>query len=454
MRLVANSVNGIYLASLLKGIDRKQLAAIDAAVAYATNMDELAALAKQTNVPFVLYTLIDADFPSASIVQKFLDADVHWQLLVTRDYFHAKVLWFRGVGAYVGSANLTQQAWWQNIECGVWLDEDELEEQGLDDQLQDFFSELGSSGRFVAATREHLDAVRSLARISKPVEDAKKNLQNATAQLLAGVPGATPPARVGTHEADAAMRGFISEWESTLTILRKLSAKVEAATWPAWVDKNVPPSIVQDQATEYWWHTHIRRNGEEPAETMMMQYHECNRAAPAAAVEQLFAEWSDFDASKDWNWFLNKAPVETRALLQREAIPNLNEDQLTTIIFNTHAAREHARQALKSDLGDIEEKSSQEERCRLLARFWLQQRPAPNRGVREMLDFVIWGDAVDSRIAARLWKAAHDPAWHIRRLGLSILGELVGYARPTEYPPRNHRVSKTLVALGFTGITV
>lgn len=37
--------------------------------------------------------------------------------------------------AMSGSANLTQQAWWQNIECGLWLTEDELEEQGLDDAL-------------------------------------------------------------------------------------------------------------------------------------------------------------------------------------------------------------------------------------------------------------------------------------------------------------------------------
>jgi hypothetical protein len=186
----------------------------------------------------------------------------------------------------------------------------------------------------------------------------------------------------------------------------------------------------------------------------MMRYHEQNRTAPDAAVEALFVEWKGFEASDNWGEFLNVAPVETRELLRRESIAALDVEGLTKIIFNTHAAREHARQALKSDLGDEGAASSQEERCRLLAEFWLRAKPAPNRGIREVLDFVIWGDEVDPRAAARLWKAVHNPAWKIRRLGQSILGELIGYARPERYPPRNHRVSKTLVALGFTGISV
>ena len=55
--------------------------------------------------------------------------------------------------------------------------------------------------------------------------------------------------------------------------------------------------------------------------------------------------------------------------------------------------------------------------------------------------------------AERLWIAANDSEWKIPRMGPHILGELIGYARPEEYPPRNNRVSKTLYALGFESIT-
>lgn len=454
MRLIANGVNNEHLTKVLEQVDRKQLEAIDAAVAYATNIDELARLAQQTNVPFSLYTVLNEDFPNPGVMQKFLGAAVHWQLFVTRDYFHAKVLWLRGVGAYIGSANLTDKAWWQNIECGLWLDEEELEQQGLYDQLQHFFSHLGASGRFAAATTEHLESVRQLARGSGKVSAATKELQALADKLLLGVPGSEPPLRTPQSGDEAAMRNFIKEWEDTLTILRKMSKRAETAQWPAWVDKSMPPSIVQDQATEYWWNSHVRRLHDVPSETSMARFHELHRKAPDAVVEQVFAEWSHAEASPDWVHFVNQGPKIAQALLAKEAIATLDEEKLTRLILNTHAARDHARQARKSDLGDLGAKSSLEERCRLLAAFWSKQKPAPNRGVREVLHYVIWGDAIEPNIAARLWRATHDHEWKISRLGLSILGELIGYARPSQYPPRNSRVSRTLKALGFAGIKV
>ncbi|AOL21746.1 hypothetical protein BGK55_16220 [Xanthomonas citri pv. malvacearum] len=63
----------------------------------------------------------------------------------------------------------------------------------------------------------------------------------------------------------------------------------------------------------------------------------------------------------------------------------------------------------------------------------------------EVLDFVIWGNG---DVAERIWLASHDPAYKLAHIGTSILGEVVGWARPTDYPPRNSRTSKALRALG------
>lgn len=41
---------------------------------------------------------------------------------------HAKVIWWRGYGVYVGSANLTSAAWYNNIEAGVFFSESEIAE--------------------------------------------------------------------------------------------------------------------------------------------------------------------------------------------------------------------------------------------------------------------------------------------------------------------------------------
>jgi hypothetical protein len=195
----------------------------------------------------------------------------------------------------------------------------------------------------------------------------------------------------------------------------------------------------------------VRRN-EAPVAITSKRYHEVHRADPNAAIESLFAEWRNLQPDEDWSRFLNTAPRENLKLLSRNSLKTLSLDDLTKVVFNTHSAREHARQARKSDLGDENIVSTQDERCRLLAQFWLRQRTTKNRGVHEVLDYVIWGDDVNPSVASRLWQAIHDPAWKIRRLGISILGELIGNARPERYPPRNGRVSKTLHALGFDGV--
>jgi hypothetical protein len=94
-----------------------------------------------------------------------------------------------------------------------------------------------------------------------------------------------------------------------------------------------------------------------------------------------------------------------------------------------------------------------EERCELYAKTLLQTVSEGGKGVRDVLDFVLWGDVAIADPAQRIWTAISTPEWYIPHIGVNSLGELMGYARPMEYPPRNGRVSKTLYALGYDGIT-
>jgi hypothetical protein len=49
----------------------------------------------------------------------------------------------------------------------------------------------------------------------------------------------------------------------------------------------------------------------------------------------------------------------------------------------------------------------------------------------------------------RLWDATSAGEWRIEHLGMSALGEMVGWAAPESFPPRNNRTSKSLRSLGF-----
>ncbi|MGP0718940.1 phospholipase D-like domain-containing protein, partial [Escherichia coli] len=58
------------------------------------------------------------------------------------DCLHSKVIWWKGYGAYIGSANLTDRAWNMNIEPGVFYTESDLYNSDLISRLEDFFDNL------------------------------------------------------------------------------------------------------------------------------------------------------------------------------------------------------------------------------------------------------------------------------------------------------------------------
>ena len=75
-----------------------------------------------------------------------------------------------------------------------------------------------------------------------------------------------------------------------------------------------------------------------------------------------------------------------------------------------------------------------------------RQRSREGKTVLDLLNYVVWGNG---SVAARLWNAIRSDQWAIPHIGLSSLGEVVGWARPDEFPPRNMRTSKGLRALGY-----
>lgn len=67
----------------------------------------------------------------------------------------------------------------------------------------------------------------------------------------------------------------------------------------------------------------------------------------------------------------------------------------------------------------------------------------------DLLNHVLYGGNT-AEVPLRLWEGLSDPKWKIDHLGRSALGELVGWALPDIYPPRNSRTSKALRSLGHS----
>ncbi|MCF8825480.1 hypothetical protein KIP45_05125 [Xanthomonas campestris pv. raphani] len=89
-----------------------------------------------------------------------LSANLSWRVVPT--HLHAKVIWWEGQGVYIGSANMTERAWNNNFEAGVFLPDDMLESFGLVPQLLTYFEGLRRHSE--PLRQEHLDAQKALEK--------------------------------------------------------------------------------------------------------------------------------------------------------------------------------------------------------------------------------------------------------------------------------------------------
>ncbi len=448
MELIANAVNGRFFAELLERARRSdRLEAIRAAVAYVSDKDSLVTLAKDKKVPLRIYALFDGEaWPTVPVLKYFsTKAPPSIQLFLTAKFYHPKIYWFEGVGAYIGSANLTDGGWVKNVESGMWFDANELDAQGLGDELRSMFDVI--AGRSVLVNGEHVKLAERLRVERAELDRLRRDFDAYVAQALAGLPGQHSPVdQTQRKEAGgAAKKAFLHEWDETLGLLQKLTAIAREKPGPAWVSPDAHPAIIQDQATEHWYEVNIRKIGQEQIDIL----HRRNRARPEAAIDEVFAAWRTVDA-ETWSDRVNGLPVRLGRLLTRESLRNLDADALGEIIHCGHAFKAHARQMTNRELGLPDgAKTPIEERCRVFADYLLAKRTDEGRGVAEVLEYALWGDREEPVCAERLWRVTQDPNWRLPHLGLHTLAELLGYARPDEFPPRNDRVRRTLRALGF-----
>ena len=73
--------------------------------------------------------------------------------------------------------------------------------------------------------------------------------------------------------------------------------------------------------------------------------------------------------------------------------------------------------------------------------------------VAETLAFILYGGAPEE-VPHRMWEALTDSRRKVELLGISSLGEIVGWALPDRYPPRNGRTSKSLRSRAMTSASM
>ena len=174
------------------------------------------------------------------------------------------------------------------------------------------------------------------------------------------------------------------------------------------------------------------------------EFHNRNRLNPNDALIHALKWWkrSEFDYEPEKRTIYEWAPF-LRERLSRSNIRSIDADSLVGVVARVHAMRDHATKQEKTPGG---ESATAEEKVRQFASFLWNARSGAGKNITEVLEFVLWGnEAVEKRI----WTAVRDESWRIAHVGANSLGEIVGWARPDEFPPRNMRTCKGLRALGF-----
>ena len=444
MKIINGKLNKHYIESLVtKCVE--PCVRVKAAIAYASedNMKLFDACIKHKR-RLDFWGRIDHTVPIEPPVLKwFLEqSNANLQCKLVPNILHSKVIWWVGAGAYIGSANLTDRGWISNIETGIFLNQSELEEQGFEEELESFFDNVDRYSFSLTSEiyRDQLALYDRRLELRKQDDLLKKEFNSKGLYLTKSI--------AADDQTDRETKKYIAfqkEWSDTLELIRKLSHRAASDEYrPDWVSPSVSAGVVVDRFLHLYYQNIVGEGNRRPYE----EHHERNANNPEKAVVEALNWWKTGKYNYEYeSKIMHEWAANLRELLSHESLLELTEAQFADVIYYGNATRTHARQSEKVMLGLPSDVSHTESEMSTAFAKWLwNKRSKRGRTAIETIEYVLWGGG---DVTKRLWNAKKSQEWKIPHLGISALGEMIGWALPEKYPPRNERTSKTLRALGY-----
>ncbi len=443
MDLVLGKINGNYLRFYTDNFSENTEEVL-AAVAYATDEELLFNWCFDRSIPLKFYGRLDDDVAvTVPILEKFLRKSSSSSAYTCKlvQHHHAKVIWWRGVGVYIGSANLTNSAWIKNIEAGCFFSEDELDDK-IVMELLDLFKVLEENS--TPLTEELLKLMKDRSnQIRENSPSSEKFWNNPSIKKWPGL------ITVQSHDANTISRqNFLEEWYSTLQTLRDIGLRVSDKKWrPSWVDDQAATGAQADQFLHAHYYNHVLVS----KRSTHNELYEKNKNRNEEALSDALEWWRDTtEAPTGEDVTLNEKVPYLRAALSERSLTSLDSAKFYEICKRVNAIWEYSRRVSNKTVGLPDNGSSytMEDKLKALSRKIWNENTSDGKAVASVLNFILYEGNRD-QLPERLWQSIFDPKWKIPGLGISSLGEIVGWALPDTFPPRNGRTSKALKSLGF-----
>lgn len=443
MKFYANKLNGNFLRNALPD-ENVQVDWVRAAIAYGSDETTLVENCVAHGRRLDIWMRYDHTVPVHPRLLRLLLRNSGNNIFCTLipDILHAKVIWWKNYGVYVGSANLTDRAWVTNIELGVFIPERDLETNGQITDIEGFFESLISCDVAQQLTEEIIQEQEKIFRLRE------KDLQKIErwSESLRSIKRWEGPSFMSSDKAfDIRKQSFIKEWRNGLSVLRDIADKAPDYR-PRWLSQDVPAAWQADQFLHAFYYNKVVDGVRHPFD----EHYQKNRKDPTASMLAALKWWSELDAppsSEDVNCHI-RAPV-IRRYLEKNKLRFLSLEEFSEVLQANHSTVDHVRRMRLEELGlrDVQD-ITEAQRVKAFAKALLSQQNERGETVLDILAFVLDGGS-PSDIPARLFEVVHSSARRFPHFGNNQIAELAGWARPELCPPRNGRTSKGLRALGY-----
>lgn len=443
MKLIANGLNGEFFRSCLPP-PGKEIDGVVAAIAYGDDKTTLLEHCIKNHHRLDIWMRYDHTVPVSPAFLSKLLANVKNNIFckLIPDRLHSKVIWWKGYGAYIGSANLTERAWYSNIEAGIFFTESDLYSSNLIEQLEEFFDNLASLDSCVDLSKEIIDEQRQLLKLKVELEKKERELiKKRKIREWGGVNFFD-----NKKTKDRRKESFHKEWESTFSIIKSISDQINDYR-PAWISEDTPKFWQTDQFLHAYYYKKVhQQDNTYPFE----DYHRTNSKNPQAVLMNMLSWWkiqSVPPSNEDIHLGIYAPYI--REHLSKNNIDSLTEDKLYQIFSYTHATMDHVIKMSAETFGYSAKTSlNKEERAVLFTKWIMGQTNQKGMTIAELLNYVLYGGK-PSLMWERLYLAGKDEEYKFQHYGINSIAEVVGWARPEDTPPRNGRTNKALRALGY-----